>query len=184
MTIGNALVGRIALTGSRAPLRSPSAASGRGFGTHEVIGTLKRFLPSLSMRSASRSSRRGDRERFARHADSRPSWPPPHHDETERLKWELAELAVRIRRLMSHLETVEADTHARAEIRSGLRELAALKARRDRELEAAERASHALFVRRGAVSYEPQERCAGRCFDICSGKRGDVAQLVEHLFCN
>ena len=73
-----------------------------------------------------------DRERFARHAYSRPSWPPPHHDETERLKSELAERAVRIRRLMSHLQTLQADTHAGAEIRSGLRELAAMKARRDR----------------------------------------------------
>jgi hypothetical protein len=82
---------------------------------------------------------------------------------------------------MSHLETLEADTHARAGIRSGIRELAAYGATASSRLPNG--ASHALFVRRGAVSYEPQERCAGRCFDICSGKHGDVAQLVEHLLC-
>ena len=50
------------------------------------------------------------------------------------------ELAARIRRQVSHLEALEADTDAGAEVRSRLRELAALKARRERELEAAERA--------------------------------------------
>ncbi|HET7928059.1 MAG TPA: hypothetical protein VFM40_00740 [Actinomycetota bacterium] len=40
---------------------------------------------------------------------------------------------------MSHLEALEADTDAGAEIRGRLRELAALKARRQRELEVAER---------------------------------------------
>ena len=39
---------------------------------------------------------------------------------------------------VSHLEALEADSDAGAEIRSRLRELAALKARRERELEAAE----------------------------------------------
>jgi hypothetical protein len=38
---------------------------------------------------------------------------------------------------VSHLEALEADTDAGAEIRSRLRELAALKARRERELEVA-----------------------------------------------
>jgi hypothetical protein len=41
---------------------------------------------------------------------------------------------------VSHLEALEADTDAGAEVRSRLRELAALKARRERELEAGERA--------------------------------------------
>jgi site-specific DNA recombinase len=54
-----------------------------------------------------------------------------HHDEAERLKSELAQLAVRIRRQVSHLEALEADTDAGAETRSRLRELAALKARRE-----------------------------------------------------
>jgi hypothetical protein len=62
------------------------------------------------------------------------------HDEADRLKSELVELAVRIRRQVSHLEALEADTDAGAEIRSRLRELTAQKARRERELEAAERA--------------------------------------------
>ncbi len=63
-----------------------------------------------------------------------------HHDDAERLKSELVEVAARIRRQVSHLEALEADTEAGAEIRSRLRELAALKARREREFEAAERA--------------------------------------------
>jgi hypothetical protein len=47
-------------------------------------------------------------------------------DGAERLKSELAELAARIRRQVSHLEALEADTDAGVEIRSRLRELAAL----------------------------------------------------------
>jgi hypothetical protein len=41
-----------------------------------------------------------------------------HHDEAERLKSELAQLTVWIRRPVSHLETLEADTDAGAEIRA------------------------------------------------------------------
>jgi hypothetical protein len=85
---------------------------------------------------------------------------------------------------MFHLETLEADTHARADIRSRLRKLASLKARRERELEAAERASMPALCAEVLQSYEPQERCAGRYFAIRSGRHGDVAQLVELLSCN
>ena len=83
----------------------------------------------------------GRREGLARALEETDPERDAHHDEAERLKSELAELAVRIRRQVSHLmEALEADTDAGAEIRSRLRELAALKARRERELEAAERA--------------------------------------------
>jgi hypothetical protein len=81
----------------------------------------------------------GRREGLARALEETDPERDSHHDEAERLKSELAELAVRIRRQVSHLEALEADTDAGAEIRSRLRELTALKARRERELEAAER---------------------------------------------
>jgi hypothetical protein len=61
------------------------------------------------------------------------------HDEAERLRGEVADLALRIRRQMANLEAVEADTEAAAAIRGRLRELASIKGRRERELELAER---------------------------------------------
>ncbi len=61
-------------------------------------------------------------------------------DEIERLRRLVDELSLRIRRQMANLEIEEPGSEAAGEIRARLRELAAMKARRQRELEAAERA--------------------------------------------
>jgi hypothetical protein len=95
-----------------------------------------------------------------------------HHDEAERLKSELAQLAVRIRRQVSHLEALEADTDAGAEIRSRLRELAALKARRERDLEVAER----------AVAAKPDREQAQELVDLLPQLDVDAALLADESF--
>ena len=61
-------------------------------------------------------------------------------DEIERLRRLVDELSLRIRRQMANLEIEEPGSEAAGEIRARLRELAAMKARTQRELEAAERA--------------------------------------------
>jgi len=95
-----------------------------------------------------------------------------HHDEAERLKSDKAELAVRIRRQVSHLEALEADTDAGAEIRSRLRELAALKARRERELEVAER----------ALAANPDREQAQELVDLLPQLDVDAALLADESF--
>jgi hypothetical protein len=95
-----------------------------------------------------------------------------HHDEAERLKSELTELAARIRRQVSHLEALEADTDAGAESRSRLRELAALKARRERELQAAER----------AVAAKPDREQAQELVDLLPQLDVDAALLADESF--
>lgn len=95
-----------------------------------------------------------------------------HHDETERLKSELVELAARIRRQVSHLEALEADTDAGAEIRSRLRELAALKARREREFEAAER----------ALAMKPDREQAQELVDLLPQVDVDDTLLAQESF--
>ena len=73
---------------------------------------------------------------------------------------------------MSHLEALEADTVAGAEIRSRLGELAALKAGRERELEATE---HAL-------ARKPDREQAQELVDLLPQLDVDVSLLAEHSF--
>jgi hypothetical protein len=114
----------------------------------------------------------GRREGLARALEETDPEREGHHDEAERLKSELSELAVRIRRQVSHLEALEADTDAGAEIRGRLRELAALKARRERELEAAER----------ALAAKPNPDQAQELVDLLPQLDVDVALLAEESF--
>ncbi len=73
---------------------------------------------------------------------------------------------------MSHLEALEADTDAGAEIRGRLRELAALKVRRERELEAAER----------ALATKPDREQAQGLVDLLPQLDVDAALLAEESF--
>jgi hypothetical protein len=73
---------------------------------------------------------------------------------------------------VSHLEAVEADTDAGAEIRSRLRELAALKARRERELETAER----------ALAMKPDREQAQELVDLLPQVDVDDTLLGEESF--
>jgi site-specific DNA recombinase len=114
----------------------------------------------------------GRREGLARALEETDPERDGHHDEAERLKSELVELAARIRRQVSHLEALEADTDAGAEIRSRLRELAALKARRERELKAAER----------ALAMKPDREAAQELVDLLPQVDVDDALLVEESF--
>jgi hypothetical protein len=66
----------------------------------------------------------------------------------------------------------EADTDAGAEIRSRLRELAALKVRRERELEAAER----------ALASKPDREQAQELVDLLPQLDVDLALLAEESF--
>jgi hypothetical protein len=114
----------------------------------------------------------GRREGLARALEETDPERDAHHDEAERLKAELTELAARIRRQVSHLEALEADTDAGAEIRSRLRELAALKARRERELQAAER----------AVAAKPDREQAQELVDLLPQLDVDAALLADESF--
>jgi transcriptional regulator with XRE-family HTH domain len=79
-------------------------------------------------------------------------------DDRLRQGWSFTDIATELGRspsTVSHLEALEADTDAASEIRSWLRELAALKARRERELEAAERAVAAKPDRQELVDLLP-----------------------------
>jgi site-specific DNA recombinase len=114
----------------------------------------------------------GRREGLARALEDSDPERDLHQDEAERLRSELADLTVRIRRQMSHLEALEADADAAAEIRSRLRELAALKARRERELEAAERAS----------ASKPDREQAQELVDLLPLLDVDAALLAEDSF--
>ncbi len=73
---------------------------------------------------------------------------------------------------MSHLEALEADTDAGAEIRGRLRELAALKVRRERELEATER----------ALATKPDREQAQGLVDLLPQLDVDAALLAEESF--
>ena len=114
----------------------------------------------------------GRREGLARALEETDPERDAHHDEAEQLKSELAELAARIRRQVSHLEALEADTAAGAEIRSRLRELAGLKARRERELEATER----------AIARKPDGEQAQELVDLLPQLDVDVSLLAEESF--
>jgi hypothetical protein len=113
----------------------------------------------------------GRREGLARALDETDPERDAHHEEAER-KSELGELAARIRRQVSHLETLEADTDAGAEVRSRLRELAALKARRERELEAAKR----------AIATKPDREQAQELVDLLPQLDVDDTLLAEESF--
>jgi hypothetical protein len=114
----------------------------------------------------------GRREGLARALEETDPERDTHRDETERLQSELAELAVRIRRQVSHLEVLEADADAAAEIRGRLRELAALKARRERELEVAER----------ALAAKPDRGEAQELVDLLPQLDVDTALLADESF--
>ena len=114
----------------------------------------------------------GRREGLARALEETDPERDAHHDEAEQLKSELAELAAPIRRQVSHLEALEADTAAGAEIRSRLRELAGLKARRERELEATER----------AIARKPDGEQAQELVDLLPQLDVDVSLLAEESF--
>jgi len=114
----------------------------------------------------------GRREGLARALEETDPERDAHHDEAERLTAELAELAAQIRRQVSHLEALGADTDAGAEIRSRLRELAALKARRERELQAAER----------AVAAKPDREQAQEFVDLLPQLDVDDTLLAEESF--
>jgi hypothetical protein len=114
----------------------------------------------------------GRREGLARALEETDPERHEHHDEAERLKSELAELAARIRRQVSHLDALEADTDAGAVIRSRLRELAALKARRERELQAAER----------ALATKPDREQAQELVDLLPQLDVDDTLLAEESF--
>jgi site-specific DNA recombinase len=114
----------------------------------------------------------GRREGLARALEETDPERDGHHDEAERLRSELAEVAVRIRRQVSHLEALEADTDAGSEIRSRLRELAALKARRERELEGAER----------ALAAKPDPQQAQELVDLLPQLDVHAALLAEKPF--
>jgi site-specific DNA recombinase len=114
----------------------------------------------------------GRREGLARALEETDPERDAHHDEAERLNSELAELVVRIRRQVAHLEALEADTDAGAEIRSRLRELAALKVRRERELEAAER----------ALATKPDREQAQELVDLLPQLDVDLTLLAEESF--
>ena len=114
----------------------------------------------------------GRREGLARAMEENDPERDGHHDEAERLKSELVELAARIRRQVSHLEALEADTDAGAEIRRRLRELAALKARRERDLQAAER----------AVAAKPDREQAQELVDLLPQLDVDAALLADESF--
>jgi hypothetical protein len=73
---------------------------------------------------------------------------------------------------VSHLKALEADTDAGAEIRSRLSELAALKARRERELEAAER----------ALAARPDREQAQELVDLLPRVDVDDTLLAEESF--
>ena len=73
---------------------------------------------------------------------------------------------------MAHLEALEADTDAGAEIRSRLRDLAALKVRRERELEAAER----------ALATKPDREQAQELVDLLPQLDVDLTLLAEESF--
>jgi hypothetical protein len=114
----------------------------------------------------------GRREGLARALEETDPEREAHHDEAERLKSELAQLAGRIRRQVSHLGALEADTDAGAEIRSRLRELAALKARRERELEVAER----------ALAAKPDREQVQELVDLLPQLDVDAALLADESF--
>jgi hypothetical protein len=114
----------------------------------------------------------GRRERLARALEETDPERDAHRDDADRIRPELAELAVRIRRQISHLEALEADVDAADEIRSRLRELAALKARRERELEAAER----------ALAAKPDLQQAQELVDLLPQLDVDAALLAEDSF--
>jgi hypothetical protein len=114
----------------------------------------------------------GRREGLARAMEENDPERDGHHDEAERLKSELVELAARIRRQVSHLEALEADTDAGAEIRNRLRELAALKTRRERELGAAER----------ALATRPDRERAQELVDLLPQLDVDAALLADESF--
>ncbi len=114
----------------------------------------------------------GRREGLARALEETDPERDGYQGEAERLKLELAELAARIRRQVSHLEALEADTDAGAEIRSRLRELAALKARREREFQAAER----------ALATKPDREQAQELVDLLPQLEVDDTLLAEESF--
>lgn len=114
----------------------------------------------------------GRREGLARALDESHPEREARRDEVERIRSELAEVALRIRRQLSHLEALEADADAAAEIRSRLRELAALKARRERELGAAE----------AALAATPDLEQAQELVDLLPSLNVDAALLAEESF--
>jgi hypothetical protein len=114
----------------------------------------------------------GRREGLARALDESHPERDAHKEAVERIRSELAEVALILRRQVSHLEVLEADADAAAEIRSRLRELAALKARRERELGAAER----------ALAAKPDLEQAQELVDLLPSLDVDAALLAEESF--
>ena len=112
----------------------------------------------------------GRREGLARALEETDPERDGHYEEAERLRSELAELAVRIRRQVSHLEAPEAAADAAAGKR--LRELAALKTRRERELEAAER----------VPATKPDREQARELVDLLPQLNVDAALLTDATF--
>jgi hypothetical protein len=114
----------------------------------------------------------GRREALAQALEATDPEKEERRADVHRLRGEVADLGLRIRRQLANLEAVEADTAAAAEIRGRLRELASIKDRRERGLEVAERGL--------AMNADPEQ--AEQLVELLPLLDVDAALLAERSF--